>query len=363
MLSLTKDEILKKSMPFLLWMGLLCLPLLANPIQKIQVLYGHIRPPSLHAFLTNLSPQRQQILQLAQSVTIPILKQFRANTPKERAMLEAMHIFSALALLELIKESMPDSPEVHSFSKTAPQIALDFSQINAFLYIPLLQLQQHGINPFAHIELIHHYTSTHACWTPDCLNMDEIWQDTDSLEVGVYNDTPHKSPALIHLFQDLDTGLSVYGILNRLMGLGDDAPTTLVVDFAQALGDPNLATLLYQLLDYHYFQSIHLAKMGRAYLKILAQLKSAPSQIESTPEICLYPSYLDSPFLNLCLKSFQNPSKTLIQHMQKKLKEERLITLDRTPCLYDNPHQQIQAFKSNNVLCLALQKNLGRESQ
>ncbi|WP_104624601.1 hypothetical protein [Helicobacter felis] len=350
-------------MPFLLWMGLLCLPLLANPIQKIQVLYGHIRPPSLHAFLTNLSPQRQQILQLAQSVTIPILKQFRANTPKERAMLEAMHIFSALALLELIKESMPDSPEVHSFSKTAPQIALDFSQINAFLYIPLLQLQQHGINPFAHIELIHHYTSTHACWTPDCLNMDEIWQDTDSLEVGVYNDTPHKSPALIHLFQDLDTGLSVYGILNRLMGLGDDAPTTLVVDFAQALGDPNLATLLYQLLDYHYFQSIHLAKMGRAYLKILAQLKSAPSQIESTPEICLYPSYLDSPFLNLCLKSFQNPSKTLIQHMQKKLKEERLITLDRTPCLYDNPHQQIQAFKSNNVLCLALQKNLGRESQ
>ncbi|WP_233709745.1 hypothetical protein [Helicobacter salomonis] len=329
----------------------------------MQILYEQAHPPSLHVFLTKENPQRQQILQLAQSVTIPILKQFRANTPTECAMLEAMHLFSTLALLELIKESMPDSPEVPSFSKTAKQIALDFSQINVFLYTPLLQLQQHGINPFAHIEFIHHYTNTHACWTPDCLNMDEIWQDTDSLEVGVYNDTPHKNPALIHLFQDLDTGLRVYGILNRLMGLGDDAPTTLVVDFAQALGDPNLATLLYQLLDYHYFQSIHLAKMGRAYLKILAQLKSASSQIESTPEVCLYPSYLDSKFLDLCLKSFQNPSKTLIQRMQKKLKEERLITLDHIPCLYDNPHQQIQVFKSNNVLCLALQKNLGRGFQ
>ncbi|WP_233705236.1 hypothetical protein [Helicobacter bizzozeronii] len=299
-------------------------------------MYGHIRPLSLHAFLINLSPQRQQILQLAQSVTIPILKQFRANTPTERAMLEAMHLFSALALLELIKESMPDSPEAHSFSKTAPQIALDFSQI-------------------------HHYTSTHACWTPDCLNMDEIWQDTDSLEVDVDNDTPHKSPALTHLFQDLDTGLRVYGILNRLMGLGDDSPTTLVVDFAQVLGNPNLATLLYQLLDYHYFQSIHLAKIGGAYLETLAQLKSASSQIESTPEVCLHPSYLDSKFLNLCLESFQNPSKTLIQRMQKKLKEERLITLDHIPCLYDNPHRQIQVFKSENALCLALQKHLRKE--
>ncbi|GMB93865.1 hypothetical protein NHP200010_15980 [Helicobacter bizzozeronii] len=105
-----------------------------------------------------------------------------------------MHLFSALALLELIKESMPDSPKAHSFSKTATQIALDFSQINAFLYIPLLQLQQHGINPFAHIEFIHHYTNTHACLTPDCLNMDEIWQDTDSLEAHVDNDTPIKAP-------------------------------------------------------------------------------------------------------------------------------------------------------------------------
>ncbi|GMT39205.1 hypothetical protein NHP20013_13320 [Helicobacter bizzozeronii] len=113
-------------MPFLLWMGLLFLPLLANPIQEMQTLYRHARPPSLHAFLTNLSPQRQQILQLAQSMTIPILKQFRANTPKERAMLEAMHLFSALALLLLIKESILDSPNSHSFSKSATQIALDF---------------------------------------------------------------------------------------------------------------------------------------------------------------------------------------------------------------------------------------------
>ncbi|WP_233707218.1 hypothetical protein [Helicobacter bizzozeronii] len=276
----------------------------------MQILYEQAHPPSLHVFLTKENPQRQQILQLAQSMTIPILKQFRANTPKERAMLEAMHLFSALALLELIKESMPDSPEVHSFSKTATQITLDFSQINAFLYIPLLQLQQHGINPFAHIELIHHYTSTHACWTPDCLNMDEIWQDTDSLEAHVDNDTPHKSPALIQLFQDLDTGLRVYGILNRLMGLGDDSPTTLVVDFAQVLGNPNLATLLYQILDYRYFQSIHLAKIGGAYLEILAQLKSAPSQIESTPEVCLHPSYLDSQFLSLLPKKFPKPQQS-----------------------------------------------------
>ncbi|CCB79078.1 hypothetical protein HBZC1_00920 [Helicobacter bizzozeronii CIII-1] len=348
-------------MPFLLWMGLLFLPLLANPIQEMQTLYRQAHPPSLHAFLINLSPQRQQILQLAQSIAIPILKQFRASTSTERAILRAMHLFSALALLELIQESMPDDPKVPQFSKTAKQIALDFSQINAFLYTPLLQLQQHTINPFTHIELIHHYTNTHACWTPDCLSMDEIWQNTDSLEVGVYNDHPHKSPALTHLFQDLDTGLRVYGILNRLMGLGDDSPTTLVVDFAQVLGNPNLATLLYQLLDYHYFQSIHLAKIGGAYLEILAQLKSALSQIESTPEVCLHPSYLDSKFLNLCLKSFQNPSKTLIQRMQKKLKEERLITLDHIPCLYDNLHRQIQVFKSENALCLALQKHLTRE--
>ncbi|WP_240451664.1 hypothetical protein [Helicobacter sp. L8] len=123
-------------MPFLLWMGLLFLPLLANPIDKIQALYGHTHPPSLHAFLTNLSPQRQEIIQLAKSVAIPILKQFKANTPKERAMLEAMHLFSALILLELIKESMPDDPKVPQFSKTATQIALDFSHINAFLYAP-----------------------------------------------------------------------------------------------------------------------------------------------------------------------------------------------------------------------------------
>ncbi|MFC3848338.1 hypothetical protein ACFOPX_07410 [Helicobacter baculiformis] len=302
-------------MPFLLWLGLLFLPLLANPIQEIQALYGRVRPPSLHAFLINLSPQRQQILQLAQSVAIPILKQFKASTPKEHAMLEAMHLFSALTLLELIQESIPDDPKVPQFSKTAKQIALDFSQINTFFYAPLLQLQRHGINPFAYIGFIHHYTNTHACLTPDCLSMDEIWQDTDSLEVGVDNDTPHKSPALAHLFRDLDMGLSAYGILNRLMGLGNECPTTLIVDFAQALGNPKLVPLLYQLLDYHYFQSIHLARIGGAYLETLAQLKSAPSQIKSTPDVCLYPSYLDSQFLNLCLKSYQNPSKALILRM------------------------------------------------
>ncbi len=87
-------------------------------------------------------------------MAIPILKQFKANTPKEHTMLRAMYLFSALTLLEFIKESMPDSPEAHSFNKTATQIALDFSQINAFLYVPLLQLQQHGLNPLAYVGFI-----------------------------------------------------------------------------------------------------------------------------------------------------------------------------------------------------------------
>ncbi|WP_233705007.1 hypothetical protein [Helicobacter felis] len=49
-------------MPFLLWMGLLFLPLLANPIREMQILYEQAHPPSLHVFLTKENPQRQQIL-------------------------------------------------------------------------------------------------------------------------------------------------------------------------------------------------------------------------------------------------------------------------------------------------------------
>ncbi|TSA79988.1 hypothetical protein FNE76_07685 [Helicobacter mehlei] len=74
------------------------------------------------------------------------------------------------------------------------------------------------------------------------------------------------------------------------------------------------------------------------------------------PTPCLQPQYLNKEAKAVCLQIFQkhtyNPKP-----LQKYLNSLRLISIDNAPCVYLNSQDKLQAFKSNNALCLALQKH------
>ncbi|WP_120955982.1 hypothetical protein [Helicobacter mehlei] len=84
--------------------------------------------------------------------------------------------------------------------------------------------------------------------------------------------------------------------------------------------------------------------------------------LPQNPTICLQPRYLDKESKALCLQIFQQHSYDP-KPLQKYLNSLRLISIDNAPCVYLNSKDQLQTFKSNNALCLALQKHLTKEQK
>ncbi|CAM2811729.1 hypothetical protein [Helicobacter felis] len=85
--------------------------------------------------------------------------------------------------------------------------------------------------------------------------------------------------------------------------------------------------------------------------------KAMQRTLTQNPTICLQPQYLNQEAKAVCLQIFKqhtyNPKP-----LQKYLNSLRLISIDNAPCVYLNSKDKLQSFKSDNAICLALQKNL-----
>ncbi|WP_104729196.1 hypothetical protein [Helicobacter felis] len=77
--------------------------------------------------------------------------------------------------------------------------------------------------------------------------------------------------------------------------------------------------------------------------------------LKDNPTMCLSPKYLSPQSKQICQQLFQAQTYNA-KDIQEQLHIVRLISIDDSPCVYLDPKDQLQAFKSKNALCLALQK-------
>ncbi|TSA86677.1 hypothetical protein FNE76_01600 [Helicobacter mehlei] len=71
--------------------------------------------------------------------------------------------------------------------------------------------------------------------------------------------------------------------------------------------------------------------------------------------MCLSPKYLSPKSRQTCLQLFQAQTYNA-QDIQEQLHLVRLISIDDAPCVYLDPKDKLQVFKSNNAICQTLQK-------
>ncbi|WP_148230005.1 hypothetical protein [Helicobacter felis] len=71
--------------------------------------------------------------------------------------------------------------------------------------------------------------------------------------------------------------------------------------------------------------------------------------------MCLSPKYLSPKSKQTCLQLFKAQTYNT-KDIQEQLHLVRLISIDDSPCVYLDPKDKLQVFKSDNTLCQALQK-------
>ncbi|WP_233711336.1 hypothetical protein [Helicobacter salomonis] len=79
--------------------------------------------------------------------------------------------------------------------------------------------------------------------------------------------------------------------------------------------------------------------------------------LKDHPTMCLSPKYLSPKSQQICLQLFQSQTYNA-KDIQEQLHLVRLISIDESPCVYLDLKDKLQTFKSDNAICLALQKRL-----
>ncbi|CAM2811612.1 hypothetical protein [Helicobacter felis] len=77
--------------------------------------------------------------------------------------------------------------------------------------------------------------------------------------------------------------------------------------------------------------------------------------LKDHPTMCLSPKYLSPKSQQTCLQLFQSQTYNA-KDIQEQLHLVRLISIDDSPCVYLDPKDKLQTFKSDNEICLALQR-------
>uniref|UniRef100_UPI001F34A60D hypothetical protein n=1 Tax=Helicobacter bizzozeronii TaxID=56877 RepID=UPI001F34A60D len=85
-----------------------------------------------------------------------------------------------------------------------------------------------------------------------------------------------------------------------------------------------------------------------------------PTILKNHPTMCLNPKYLSPKSKQTCLQLFKTQTYNT-KDIQEQLHLVRLISIDNAPCVYLNSQDKLQVFKSDNAICLVLQKHLTKE--
>ncbi|WP_104757640.1 tRNA methyltransferase [Helicobacter salomonis] len=295
---------------------------------------------------------------LAQQV--PLFQEFKPKNAREELFLAHVRDMAMFNALDLIVVDLLEKKETF--------IAREFLHINAWLYAPLFSAHKLGLDVITYLQQLHRLFSKNT----DLRRINNIrdFNQARIYEADRKNIVPHK-PFRKRLAQDMheahipmqifahhaDYSYWVALVLNTIFKGGiswDRVSDTCVFrrifwDFmdknAQRIGPEYL-------FDLYAARALPLDNNAFFYDK----LKDSPAPIlKDHPTMCLSPKYLSAQSQQTCLKLFQAQTYNA-KDIQEQLHLVRLISIDDAPCVYLDPKDKLQTFKSNNALCVALQK-------
>ncbi|WP_104690180.1 tRNA methyltransferase [Helicobacter felis] len=293
---------------------------------------------------------------LAQQV--PLFKEFKTKNQREELFLthvKDMAMFHALDLIDMPLE------------EKATFVAHEFLHINAWLYAPLFNAQRAGLDVIAYLQQLHRIFSKNG----DLRRMRNIFVFH---EKGLYeeqrkNIIPYK-PFRKRLIQDMhevDIPMDIFAfridypswvalVMNTIFEGGISAnripDRRTFWDFmdknAQRI-DPE------HLFDLYLARVFPLNRNAPYYYDSLQNPKILKNMLKDNPTMCLSPKYLSPQSQQICQQLFKAQTYNA-KNIQEQLHLVRLISIDNSPCVYLDPKDKLQVFKSSNALCLALQK-------
>ncbi|WP_199766052.1 tRNA methyltransferase [Helicobacter salomonis] len=295
---------------------------------------------------------------LAQQV--PLFQEFKPKNAREELFLAHVRDMAMFNALDLIVVDLLEKKETF--------IAREFLHINAWLYAPLFSAHKLGLDVITYLQQLHRLFSKNT----DLRRINNIrdFNQARIYEADRKNIVPHK-PFRKRLAQDMheahipmqifahhaDYSYWVALVLNTIFKGGiswDRVSDTCVFrrifwDFmdknAQRIDPEHLS-------DLYTARALPLDNNAFFYDK----LKDNPTPtLKDHPTMCLSPKYLSPKSKQTCQQLFQSQTYNT-KDIQEQLHLVRLIAIDDSPCVYLDPKDKLQTFKSNNALCVALQK-------
>ncbi|WP_104733427.1 hypothetical protein [Helicobacter felis] len=332
---------------------------------------------------------------------IPLLQALTPKTPKQAQMIKALKALEMFNLFSFLRTSIPDiddckdSPEHPERVKpfNAKKNASKFLKNVELIYASLLEAYHQDLDITDYLQALH--ANFDLPYPPGYLSYRylsgmETQEDILNMTKGA------KTPTMRHYFKDIKSIKAQYDSLDSLYEIfhpeydQNFLQTQIIRSTGVKVQDLEVWTTYYKarilafLGDYedqydsnmenywHVVSNVYEIKNPSgvplfvvvrgldvyAVKTAINGMKTAMQMIlPKYPTPCLQPQYLNKEAKAVCLQIFKqhtyNPKP-----LQKYLNSLRLISIDNTPCVYLNSQDKLQAFKSNNAICMALQKHL-----
>ncbi|WP_162982188.1 tRNA methyltransferase [Helicobacter labacensis] len=299
---------------------------------------------------------------------VPLFQEFKPKNKREAQFLA--HVKN-MAMLHAL-----DFTEI-SFDEKITFAAREFLHINAWLYAPLFNAHKLGLDGIAYLEQLHRIFSKNT----DLRRIRNIldFNRTRVYEADRKNIVPHK-PFRKRLAQDMheaDIPMEIFAhhadysywvalVLDTIFegGISWDRVTNTDVfrctfwDFM----DKNTQRIDPEhLFDLYTARVIPLERNAPFYdLLRNDDPKILKDTLKDHPTMCLSPKYLSPKSQQICQQLFDTQTYKA-KDIQEQLHLVRLISIDESPCVYLDPKDKLQVFKSSDALCMALQKHLTKE--
>ncbi|WP_104749842.1 tRNA methyltransferase [Helicobacter cynogastricus] len=356
-------------------------------------------PPDNPVLLTDLTQTigdyTDASIPLAKAVAkqVPLFQEFKPKNKREElflahvkdmAMLHVLDILDIFSANIVLEAKLDDVMDIEDASLTEDPST--FLNATAWLYAPLFNAHKLGLDVIAYLEQLHRIFSKKQVSFGNIIDFNRArLQDLmkrlqDLMKKNFKNIVPYKPfrerlaedmrnacCRTNNIFKELFEGTSghyrywVSIVLNTILDLGQ-TPSIMASLFGQEAIHKNIQRIDPEhLSDLYTARVIPLERNAPFYDSLRNDNpKILKDTLKDHPTMCLSPKYLSPKSQQTCLQLFQEQTYNT-KDIQEQLHLVRLISIDNAPCVYLDPKDKLQAFKSDNVLCLALQKHLNKE--
>ncbi|GMT38441.1 hypothetical protein NHP20013_05090 [Helicobacter bizzozeronii] len=334
----------------------LCQTLQANPPQMGMVVPSHVAKAFQNAqdaliHMLNKAPHDLKPFNASLQAILQATPLATLQGPKWHHVLD----YERLHLLALLSGSLNftdfDTDTYYSGSVSAPMLAYNYLHLLDFFYTPLIKAVKLGLGPSTYLQNLKQSAphSNYPCKKDDSCTR------------------PKNTPKSLWL-EDFRSAKSGTFLVNRYK-FNFSFEDLIYVKWGAPAWDEKRGYLFYRdlakwwtpketpLWDLHYKNRIEafFANQDIYTDTLLHPEKVSADRLRANPTACLQPQYLNKEAKATCLQIFQqhtyNPKP-----LQKYLNSLRLISINNAPCVYLNSKDKLQVFKSDNAICLALQK-------